>query len=242
LTRCSNRQTNAPLRRPVESALRSTIAVMHAAGRRLSRVDGRAQGGQRQPDVDRAADGITDDPARPGVEDDGNVDEARGDRDVGDVGHPEPVRPIRHDILRQVREDGQFVIAIGGGDIAPAPARLKTMFAHQASDFLMIDDKAAVPQRCLHPAVAIGLEAVGDRRHRLDERRVVDADGRLVVIGRARDPHQPTSFCDGDAEGPMMTDVVALLGRGPCFRAPFRNSISSACRPTSRSSAAMRAS
>jgi HAD superfamily hydrolase (TIGR01509 family) len=37
-------------------------------------------------------------------------------------------------------------------------------------------------------------------------------------------------------------DVVALLGCGPCFRAPFRNSISRACLPTSRSSAAMRAS
>lgn len=137
---------------------------------------------------------------------------------------------------------GRRGIAIGGGDIAPAPPRLKAMFAHQAPDFLVVHDKPAVPQRCLHPAAAIGLETVGDRRHRLDERRVVDADGRPVIIGRARDPHQPAPFCDGDAAGPVTTDVVALLGRGPCFRAPFRNSISRACLPTSRSSAAMRAS
>lgn len=52
----------------------------------------------------------------------------------------------------------------------------------------VIDDEAAVPQRCLHPAAAIGLETIGDCRHRLDERCVVDADGRLVVIGPARDP------------------------------------------------------
>ena len=58
----------------------------------------------------------------------------------------------------------------------------------------------------------------------------------------ARDAHQPASFCDGDATGPVMTDVVALLVRGTCFRAPFKNSISNACLPTSRSSAAMRAS
>ena len=134
------------------------------------------------------------------------------------------------------------MIAIGRGDVAPAPTWLKIMLAHQASDFLVIDDEAAVPQRCLHPAVAIGLETIGDCRHRLDERCVVDAGGRLVVIGRARDPHQPASFGDGDAAGPVTTDVVALLGRGPCFRAPFRNSISRACLPTSRSSAAMRAS
>ena len=39
-----------------------------------------------------------------------------------------------------------------------------------------------------------------------------------------------------------MTDVVAILGRGALFTAPFRNSSSSACLPTSRSSAAIRAS
>ena len=42
--------------------------------------------------------------------------------------------------------------------------------------------------------------------------------------------------------GPVMTDVLALLGRGALFRAPFRNSISRACRPTMRSSAAIFAS
>ena len=37
-------------------------------------------------------------------------------------------------------------------------------------------------------------------------------------------------------------EVVALLGRGACFKAPFSNSISSACRPTIRSRAAILAS
>jgi hypothetical protein len=31
--------------------------------------------------------------------------------------------------------------------------------------------------------------------------------------------------------GPVMTDVIALLGRGAFFSAPFRNLISSACLP-----------
>src|SRR5215470_4124656 len=39
-----------------------------------------------------------------------------------------------------------------------------------------------------------------------------------------------------------MTDVFTLLGRAAFFRAPFRNSISSACRPTMRSNAAIFAS
>ena len=33
----------------------------------------------------------------------------------------------------------------------------------------------------------------------------------------------------------MKTDVLALLGRGTLFSAPFRNSISKACLPTIRS-------
>ena len=36
-----------------------------------------------------------------------------------------------------------------------------------------------------------------------------------------------------------MTDVVALRGRGAFLSAPFRNSISRACRPTMRSNAAI---
>ena len=40
----------------------------------------------------------------------------------------------------------------------------------------------------------------------------------------------------------VITDVIALLGRGAFLSAPFRNSISSACLPTMRSSAAIFAS
>lgn len=42
--------------------------------------------------------------------------------------------------------------------------------------------------------------------------------------------------------GKIIAEVGPLLGRGPGRRAPFRSSSSSACRPTSRSSAAIRAS
>jgi hypothetical protein len=47
----------------------------------------------------------------------------------------ELVRPVRDHVLRQVREDQQIVIAIGGGNITPAPTRLKTMLSHRAPDF-----------------------------------------------------------------------------------------------------------
>jgi NitT/TauT family transport system ATP-binding protein len=63
----------------------------------------------------------------------------------------------------------------------------------------------------------------------------------LRALHRAA-PHQTASFCNGDTPAPVITDVVAFLGRCPCFRAPFRNSISRACLPTSRSRAAIPAS
>ena len=47
---------------------------------------------------------------------------------------------------------------------------------------------------------------------------------------------------NGDGAGPVTTEVVALLGRGACFKAPFSSSISSAWRPTIRSRAAILAS
>ena len=65
--------------------LRAAVRVVDAAGRRPSLFDGCAQGGQCQPDVDRSADSVTDDLARPGIEDDGDVDEAGGDRDIGSL-------------------------------------------------------------------------------------------------------------------------------------------------------------
>ena len=134
------------------------------------------------------------------------------------------------------------MIAVGRGNEAPPHPRLQIMLAHQAPDLLVVHDKALLTQRRADAAIAVELELVADREHRLDDRGVVGRLLRTVVVGRARDPHQPASFGDGDAAGPVMTDVVPLLGRGAFLRAPFRNSSSRACLPTSRSSAAIRAS
>src|SRR5262249_37293727 len=107
---------------------------------------------------------------------------------------------------------------------------------------LGIDDHAAMAQLGTNTAVAIGFEFVADRDHGDDDRGVVDRQRPDVVVGRARKAHQPASFGDGEAMGPVITDVFALLDRGALFKAPFRNSISSACRPTMRSRAAIFAS
>src|SRR3546814_8437287 len=69
--------------------------MVDTAGGRATPVDGGLQGGNRQAGVDPSADGVADDPARPGVKDDGDVDEAGRDRDIGNVRHPELVQGRR---------------------------------------------------------------------------------------------------------------------------------------------------
>lgn len=95
----------------------------------------------------------------------------------------------------------------------------------QAPELFVVDDETLVAQRGLHPAIALGLEVVGDLCHSLDEHGVVEAYNWTVVEGRACNPHQTASLVRRDATRPVSTDVVALLGRRPCFMAPYRNSI-----------------
>src|ERR1700722_20263127 len=213
---------------------RTAIRVVDTAGRRFAALDRSVESGQGQADVDRAADRIADCPARPGVENDRDVSEAFDDGDIRYVRDRQVYSPIGIDRL--------VMVAVGRGDIAATPARLKVVFAHQPADLLMIDDHASVLQFGANAPPAVELELVADRSDRLDYRGVIKRGGRFVVEGRAGDSHQPTSFCDAETRGPTTTDVVALFDRGALFAAPFRNSSSNACLPTRRSSAAIRAS
>ena len=157
-----------------------------------------------------------DDAARPGVHDHSDVNKADGDRDIGQIHDPELVAAIDDQLLGTIRKDGLVVIAVGRHDESPTLRRLQTMLAHQSLDLLVVHDPAELPERRLHASPAIGLELVLDGMHRLDESRVVDHHHRCVVEGGACDPHQPTAFGDGEAAGPVITDMGALGGRGPC--------------------------
>src|SRR6516165_3607700 len=221
--------------------LRTAVCMMNAAWRRLSLFDCGVQGGQRQADVDRTADGIADRSAGPGVEDHRDVGEARLDGDVRYVCDPELVGTVNRQVLGAIRIDRLIVVAVSRRHIAATSAGLEIVLAHQPPDLFVIDDQAPMPQLGADASPAVEFELLANRGDRLDDRSVV-LGGGLVVEGRAGDPHQPASFCDAETPGPTMTDVVALFGRGAFFTAPFRNSSSSACLPTSRSSAAMRAS
>jgi hypothetical protein len=82
---------------------------MKAAGRRFAVLDCGVPSRERQPDIDGSADGVADDAARPGVEHHRDVNEARRDCDVGDVGDPELIGAVDDFVLCQISE-GRMVV------------------------------------------------------------------------------------------------------------------------------------
>ena len=90
------------------------------------------------------------------------------------------------------------MIAIRRRDVASAQPRLKVIFAHEALDLLVVHDHALLPQSGSNTAPTVVFELVADGADGLDDRGVVGRRDWRIVIGRAGDPHQPTSF--GDAE------------------------------------------
>jgi SAM domain (Sterile alpha motif) len=58
--------------------------------------------------IDRAAD-------RVGIKNCRQIDEARCDRDVCDIRHPEPIRAIDGPVAGEIQEDRAVVVAVGRG-------------------------------------------------------------------------------------------------------------------------------
>src|SRR3546814_7670869 len=131
--------------------------MVDTAGGRATPVDGGLQGGNRQAGVDPSADGVADDPARPGVKDDGDVDEAGRDRDIGNVRHPELVRSGEGHVPGSMGEDRAIEIAVRGRNVAAPDLRLEAVIEQYPPDFHMVEDDAMVPARGPHAAVYLGI-------------------------------------------------------------------------------------
>ena len=99
------------------------------------------------------------------------------------------------------------------------------MLAHEATQLLAVHHHALVAQGRPDATVAVALELVADRANAGDELVHAEGNGRRIVEGGAREAHQLAPPLDGDGVGPVTTEVVALLDRGACFKAPFSNSI-----------------
>ena len=85
----------------------------------IAGADSSLERSNNEPCIDRAADGITYDPAGPSIEDRSQVHKADRDCDIGDVGHPQLVGAIQARILREIGEDRIIVIAICCRDKPP---------------------------------------------------------------------------------------------------------------------------
>jgi hypothetical protein len=76
------------------SVLHAAIRVVDAAARWLSNLDRASQRGERKPRIDLPTDRIANHPARPGVQNHCQVDEAGADRDVRDIGDPQLIGAV----------------------------------------------------------------------------------------------------------------------------------------------------
>src|SRR5436309_11296841 len=96
-----------------------------------------------------------------------------------------------------IREDGPIVIAVGRCNEAPARPHGQAVFLHQPHDLLVVHDAAFVMQLGSHTPVAVRRPLGAYRLDLLDKPSFADRlELRLIVVCRARESHQPTSFCD----------------------------------------------
>ena len=86
-----------------------------------------------------AGERVADDPPRPGVEDDREIDEALRDRDVGDVADPELVGTVDLVVFGDERKDRPVVGAVGRARETPPRPWVELVLAHQPAHLLGID-------------------------------------------------------------------------------------------------------
>src|SRR6185369_11097341 len=100
----------------LSSVLTSTIGVVDQSFSRATALQCRVQCGERQPGLERVAERVADDLARPSVQNRCEVDELRAQPDVRQVRHPQLIRAARNEALGQIRKDRQIMLAVGSRD------------------------------------------------------------------------------------------------------------------------------
>src|SRR5271166_1266529 len=111
---------------------------MHATGWWTTRRDCRHERCDGEARIDGATDRISDHAARPSIEYHRDVDEARGDGNVGDVRHPKLIGPIQHHALGAIWKDRLIVIAVRRHRSAPPAPWLQIVLVHEPPHFLAV--------------------------------------------------------------------------------------------------------
>src|SRR5208282_1505863 len=84
---------------------------------------------------------------------------------------------------------------------------------HQPAKLLAVHHDALVAQRRPNAPIAVTLELVADRADPGDKLGGLQRNRRYIIKGGTRQAHQLAPPADGDATGPVTTEVFALLGR-----------------------------
>lgn len=216
---------DAPM--PRCGVLGSPVSVKDAARRRTPGPDRRIQRCRGETGIDVAAETVTDDFARPSVQNNRQIDEAGAYGDIGDIPDPELVGSVDLEIACDIGVNRTVVIAVGRRDVAAFPLWVQIVFPHDPPHFLRVHSEPAVPKLGGDTTIAVIPTAFGDRPDYVDHRIFLRLIGSCVEAG-TRQIHQFAPPSDRDCGGPVSTDPGALLCGRSRRRAPFRNSISSA--------------
>ena len=136
--------------------------MVTVARRGFAPFNGDIERGKRQSSVYRSVDGIAHHAPRPGIENDGNLDEAPDDDDVGDVCHSKLVGPVGDDQGGEIGEDRLIVIAVRRRYEAAADFGLKIVLAHQPANLLVVDDQALLTKGGSDATPPVVFELIAD--------------------------------------------------------------------------------
>jgi hypothetical protein len=170
----------------------------------LSGLDRGSQRRQGKPRIDLPTEGIANHPARPGVQNHCQVDEAGRDANVRDIADPELIGAAWAEATGKVGEDGTVVVAVRGAHELAQWSHLKAMLAHQGCDRLVIDYHALGVKLTSDAAAAVAWELGTQRLNAVAQNLFLRRPAAAaVIVSRTRQLHDSASPRDGDGFGPL---------------------------------------
>ena len=120
----------------------------------------------------------TDDLAREGVDDDGEIDEVLGKPDVSNVGDPDLIEACGARASRQIGPDREAVFAVSGArNERPGAQREQIVLTRQPQHALGVDDQALPAQLLRDAAIAVMAMIERDALDQVAQVRVVSRRG-----------------------------------------------------------------
>jgi hypothetical protein len=161
-----------------------------------------------------------DDPAAVGVDDEREEHHALPAPQVGQVGHPQLVRPARAEVaLDEIGPAARFGVGPRGPPRPPTPLRADDpVRAHQPLHTAARHALAGPQQRLPHPPVAVGVVVSRVELADPTEQPLIlygslrALSGRSLVVGGRRHVHDPADRLDTKAAA-MLVDEAAHFGR-----------------------------